>query len=363
MFTYLKNLIFNSPAKHITYAEYIEAVLYHPDLGYYMKEKQKIGRKGDFITSSNISDVFGRTIANWFAFICEKYKLNPVFCEVGAGNGRFAKAFLDEWNDKIKTPLTYLIVESSPYHEKLQRELLKDDFSYVQADTLDKYEPFEGMIFSNELFDALPVHVIEKKEGRLYEIMVGIHHDELSEEWVPLSDQNIIQFLKENKLELNEGQRLEIPLMMEDMLKAMSEILVKGFVTTVDYGYSNSEWLEPSREKGSLRGYFQHQLIDNALMHPGDMDITTHIFFDWLIKKGEQLQLEFVTKLRQDEFLVKTGILKELENHYDPNPFSDISKRNRSIRSLIMPSGMSSSFHAIIQQKGMNVKQEQLFPE
>ena len=110
--------------------------------------------------------------------------------------------------------------------------------------------------------------------------------------------------------------------------------------------------MEPQEAKGSLRGYYQHQMIDNVLQHPGEMDITTHIHFDWLIQKGEQAELEFHSKLRQDEFLLKAGILKELENHYDPNPFSEVSKRNRAIRSLIMPSGMSSFFHLVIQQKG-----------
>ena len=76
-------------------------------------------------------------------------------------------------------------------------------------------------------------------------------------------------------------------------------------------------------------------MIENVLQHPGEMDITSHIHFDWLIKRGEQAKLGFIEKLRQDEFLLKTGILKELQDHYDPNPFSETSKRNRAIRSLI----------------------------
>jgi SAM-dependent MidA family methyltransferase len=130
-------------------------------------------------------------------------------------------------------------------------------------------------------------------------------------------------------------------------------VLTKGLVVTADYGYTKEDWKHPSRIKGSLRGYYQHQMIDDVLQHPGEMDITTHIHFDWLIQKGEQAELVFHSKLRQDAFLLKAGILKELENHYDPNPFSEVSKRNRAIRSLIMPSGISSFFHLIIQQKGI----------
>ena len=354
MIAYLRSLITNSPTHLISYAEYIDAVLYHPEFGYYMKNKQKIGSQGDFITTSNISDIYGRITAKWFASVCKKNNLEPTFCEIGAGNGRFAYAFLQEWEDSIKTPLTYMIVESSPYHLKLQNDLLKPKYSITQVNKLDDLEPFEGMIFSNELFDALPVHVIEKENGQLYEVMVGIKNDTLYEVKVPLTNPAIHSFLGETGLELKEKQRIEVPLLMAGMVQDISRVLAKGIVVTADYGYTNEDWKHPSRRKGSLRGYYQHQMIDNVLEHPGDMDITTHIHFDWFIQKGEQAELLFHSKLRQDEFLLKAGILKELENHYDPNPFSEISKRNRAIRSLIMPSGISSFFHLVIQQKGFN---------
>lgn len=355
MINYLKSLISQSPTNLISYAEYINAVLYHPELGYYMKRKQKIGKQGDFITTSNISDVYGRIIAKWFAAICLKNDLEPVFCEIGAGNGRFAQAFLQEWYNSIKAPLKYQIVESSPYHRELQKELLAEYSSVVvQVERLDELECFEGMVFSNELFDALPVHVIEKNNSQLFEVMVGIKNEQLYEDKVQLTNPAILSFLQENSFHLREGQRIEIPLLMENLLSAMSNVLKHGLVVTADYGYTKEDWMHPSRRMGSLRGYYQHKMIENVLEHPGEMDITTHIHFDWLIQKGEELGLNFMTKLRQDDFLLKAGILEELENHYDPNPFSEVSKRNRAIRSLIMPSGLSSYFHIVIQQKGNN---------
>lgn len=360
MLTYLKDMISRAPERRITYADYISAVLYHPELGYYMKEKQKIGRKGDFITTSNVSDIFGRTISKWFAMIVQKLWIPPVFCEIGAGNGRFAKAFLEEWHERVGRPLTYIIVESSPYHRKLQRDLL-NGFEITQRESIEELNSFEGMIFSNELFDALPVHVVEKENGQLFEVMVGIQNDVLQEIKVPLSNQAIQDFLNENHFELNEKQRIEIPILMGRMLDEMSRVLSKGLVTTIDYGYTHDEWMEPQHCNGSLRGYYQHQMIEDVLMHPGKMDITSHIHFDWLIQRGEQTQLRFVDMFRQDQFLLKTGILEELQENYDPNPFSDKSKRNRAVRSLIMPTGMSSFFHVCIQEKGIEVNTIELF--
>jgi SAM-dependent MidA family methyltransferase len=363
MNSYLQQLISTAPMNLITYAEYISTALYHPEFGYYMKEKQKIGKNGDFITTSNISDIYGRLIAKWFSKICEKHQLAPIFCEIGAGNGRFAKAFLQEWSESIHKPIEYIIVESSPYHRKLQRELLGSDFSITQVENLDEIKAFEGMIFSNELFDAFPVHVIEKSNGELFEVMIGCQNEKLYEERIPLTNDAIHTFIEENDLHLNENQRIEIPLLMGDMLKKISMTLSKGIVMTADYGYSKEEWQEPQRAKGSLRGYYKHQLIDDVLLHPGEMDITTHIHFDSLIEKGEQVDLKFLAKLRQDEFLLKAGILKDLENHYDPNPFSEVSKRNRAIRSLIMPSGMSAYFHIVVQQKSLQLSENDLFRE
>ncbi|MEH7414145.1 SAM-dependent methyltransferase [Neobacillus drentensis] len=364
MITYLKDIISNSPNRLISYADYISAVLYHPELGYYMKEKPKIGRKGDFITTSNISDVYGRLMAKWFSAICEKTKLPPVFCEIGAGTGRFANAFLQEWYDSIGTPLKYIIVESSPYHRKLQRELLQPSFSIMQVESLEKLEPFSGLVFSNELFDALPVHVIEKINGAYVEVMVGMtDNGQLFEQREELTNQAILLFLAESKLSIREKQRIEIPLAMDKMIEDISKVLMEGIIVTADYGYTNEEWAHPQRKKGSLRGYHQHLMIDDVLQLPGEIDITTHVHFDYLIQKGMEQQLALFIKLRQDEFLLKIGILKELEQHNDSDPFSEISKRNRAIRSLILPSGMSAYFHVIIQQKGFQLKEDDVFVE
>ncbi|KAF0822445.1 SAM-dependent methyltransferase MidA [Cytobacillus firmus] len=356
MLNLLINYIENTPQKMISYADYIQQALYHSEYGYYMKDAEKIGPGGDFITTSNVSDIYGRTISKWFHQMAGKYKLPFHVCEIGGGNGRFAKAFLDEWNLNADERIHYYIFETSPYHRKLQKEQIVFSELIRQIDSWNEIAPFCGLIFSNELFDALPVHVVEKVNDQLHEIMVTIKDGKLAETAVPLTNRDISLFLEESGLSLSNGQRIEIPLQMEQMIKSISAVLDKGFVLTADYGYTDEEWQEPMRRDGSLRGYYRHSLINNVLEHPGEMDITSHIHFDSLIRLGEKEGLNFHFMMRQDEFLLSAGILQELENHYDPNPFSPVSKRNRAIRSLITPSGMSAAFHLILQGKKIGGK-------
>lgn len=359
----IRQIIDASPEKMISYAEFMELALYHPEEGYYIKERQKIGKEGDFYTSSNVSDVFGKLIGKWFAKNSRKLGLPPAVCEIGAGNGRFARAFIQGWNDLNDERLTYCIVEASPYHRKLQEAELNglEDVKLLYGSTFADTGMKEGLIFSNELFDAFPVHVVEKSEGIVREVFVGHDNGQLKEIMAPVMDDRITAFLNDQELELTEGQRIEIPLAFEPFIKSISDTLTKGLMVTVDYGYTTEEWMHPSRRSGSLRGYYQHQMHHDVLQHPGEMDITSHVHFDAIKIIGEKYSLNFVQKMRQDEFLMAAGILEELAEHNDPNPFSEASKRNRAIRSLILPGGISQSFDVVIQAKGLDKKAEKLF--
>lgn len=362
MLDHLKKMIDDAEGGYISYADFMNAALYHPNEGYYMNDSEKIGRAGDFITTSNISDIFGRIIAKWFSRLVAEQRLEPAVCEIGGGNGRFAKAFIDEWKKIEDRPLSYIIVETSPYHRKLQKESLEGFQGFIQAESLKNITGFNGLIFSNELFDALPVHVIERRSGELMEAMVGYNEGGLYEKLLPLENKAISSFMEEYKINLSEGQRIEIPLAMLSVIEEVAGSLDKGLAVTVDYGYTAEEWGTPARKKGSLRGYMKHRMYDNVLDNPGKMDITSHVHFDVLEKAGEELGLRSVSLLRQDEFLIKAGILKELEENYDPNPFSETSRRNRAIRSLVIPTGMSTAFRVLIQEKGLPLKSESFLP-
>ncbi len=349
----IKEIIISSKHQQISYAEYMSVALYDKESGYYMKVGDKVGRQGDFITTSNIGNIYGQLIARWYYKQVSKGVIPANVCEIGAGSGRFAQSFLEEWSMLTTDPITYYILEASPFHQELiQKGINNGEIKII--DSLSKLKGFRGMIFSNELFDALPVHVIEKRRGILHEVMITVENEDLKEILVPLANTNVQSYVTEYMRNLQEHERAEVPVAMIKFIKDVSKIIDSGILVTVDYGYTDSEWKEPGRSQGSLRGYSKHTMKTNLLAQPGEMDITSHVQWDPFIKIGKKYGLNLERFLRQDDFFLQIGILDLLKDHYDPNPFSEQSKRNRAIRSLITPGGMSSHFQVVVQSKNVS---------
>ncbi|WP_051316957.1 class I SAM-dependent methyltransferase [Ectobacillus panaciterrae] len=355
MLSVLQDIILSAPKQMISYSTYMSTVLYHPECGYYMKEKEKIGRSGDFYTSSNVSSIFARQFAQFFIALTEAREVPAAVCEIGGGTGQFAYDVLMEWMQQSPdtfSKLTYYLVETSPHHRSLQKDKLYSFTNVRQCAAIDEIEDFEGIVFSNELFDAFPVHVIEKRGNSLYEVFVALDKQQCLEEKIcPLDNEEIFSYLKKHKLQLKEGQRFEIPLAMEHYVHKLGAWLQRGICVTVDYGYTNEEWMNPIHREGSLRGYYEHQLIRNPLLHAGQMDLTTHIHWDALKAAGREAGLETLLQTKQTYFLLATGILNRLTDHNDRNPFSEKNKQNRAIRSMV--GGMSDAFDVVIQQKNL----------
>lgn len=361
MLNKIKKMIDDSKVGSISYSEYIELTLYDDEHGYYMKEQPKIGKAGDFYTSSNVHSVFGKALSRIFIQLVQKGILPPFICEIGGGTGRLADFILTEWkriDPNSFEHLQYFIIETSPYHQKQQQLVIHHLDKVRQFETLDdmisELGKFTGIVLSNELFDAFPVDVVEKKEDTLFEVRVTLDRNgNLSELLVPCSKSELMDWLTEHDVALKNGQRIEIPITMMKWFEQTENWFEKGIMFTIDYGYTNDEWMDPIHHDGSLRGYYKHNMILNPLQNPGEMDLTTHIHLDALIQKGEQVGLKLVEMMNQHHFLLRGGILEYLQENYDPNPFSEISKQNRAIRTLISGSGISSSFTVIIQQKNI----------
>ncbi|RLQ98241.1 class I SAM-dependent methyltransferase [Falsibacillus albus] len=337
----------------LTVSEYMDLSLYHPQRGYYMRMQKKIGDKGDYITSSKISPVFAKMLVQYALSQWNKKDLDYRFCEIGSGDGTFAHQFLTqlkELSPEVYNKLTYYLIEKSPFHRTLIEKNV-NFHSMVLLDDLKKINSFSGIVFSNEWLDALPVHVIEKKHGSLFEIMISVKEHQLIETSIPLTNKKIISFLEEYDLNLGNGQRIEIPLKMIESYRQLVHSIQNGTVITIDYGYLESEWKQPYLKKGSLRGYKDHRIQENYLASPGEMDLTSHIHFDVLKQLGEKNGFHSILLEDQRTFLENLGIYKELLNCTDMDPFSYERKWNRGIMQLMDGGGVSSRFKVLVQER------------
>ncbi|WP_226656956.1 SAM-dependent methyltransferase [Guptibacillus hwajinpoensis] len=353
----LKNIIINeierSSEEFITFERFMTLSLYHPKLGYYQKDVPKTGIKGDFITSTSVHDVYSRVMARVLINEIQSNGYAPIIVDAGSGDGKFISSFLDEVkfvDHQFYEKLTYFVLESSPYHQQLitNRTKQHDVEIFPSLTSMKKVLPkLNGILFSNELLDAFPVRVIEKQH-ELVEVCVGLDENNcFTEVYRPCTDPVILNWTARHQLQISDGQRIEIPLAMGKWLDEVGNWLANGKVITVDYGYTNEEWKSPERKRGSLRGYRNHQLIENVLQTPGEMDITTHVHIDAIKNIGLSHGMKWVSCMPQGEFLLKEGLLQFLQQTSPNNPFSKEHKQNRAIRWL----AESNQFLVMIQEK------------
>jgi SAM-dependent MidA family methyltransferase len=355
-----------------SFAMLMEVALYDPELGYYTKERQKLGKEGDFYTSNHVHPVFAETFGRFFLDVLVQEDMEPTICEWGAGDGAFAfhvLSYIKSQNINTFKNTFYYIIESSPHHQSLLTKKLapfKDQISIYATfeEMIEERKQFQGILFSNELIDAFPVHIIEKHKDGLKEVFLEEVEGELVENLTICNNDRIKGWFKEFGPTLPEGHRIEVSLAMKEWLVNVSRWLDKGMIITIDYGYRNDEFQRPERREGSIRGYRNHEMIKNPLRHLGDMDLTSHIQWD----AYDQIALnEGLTKIcyeRQDQFLLKAGLFSFLQSPTNLSPFSDEFKKNRAIQSFVHPSGISTSFQVNVHGKKMkNVENYRFFNE
>lgn len=333
----------------------MEICLYDEEHGYYTSNKQKTGKAGDFYTSPGVHGVFSRVIARIITHSISSEELKPVVVDVGSGDGNFICSFLREvqtYNKELFNNLEYYVVESSPYHQKLIESKTRD-FPMVNVFTsfnelLQEVPVLNGVLFSNELLDAFPVRVVEKRVGDLVEVNVGLDSTEkLIEVYKPCTDANVLNWIKNYGYSISEGQRIEVPLYMTSWVERVANWMEKGRMYTIDYGFTDEEWEHPARRSGSLRGYYKHQLVTDPLELPGEMDLTTHIPIDAYRRIGEKHNLKWVECELQGRFLTNNGLLDFVQEHKDSDPFSNAHKQNRAINWL----AQMNQFQVIVQKK------------
>jgi len=355
----------------ITFRDWMESALYEPVEGYYRRnDRNRWGREGDYRTSPERSPLFAATFARYFATLYENLNRPSrwTIVEMGAGSGHFAEGVLSTLRSRfpnVFAATNYVIDEISESSVAAARERLQPFNDHVEFVPLAEIPTIEkGLVFSNELLDAFPVHRVTMRDGHLGEYYVAV--DEAGGfQWTigPPSTVRLAEYLDFVGVRIGEGQIVEINLGIESWLRNIAQRLVNGYVVTVDYGaeaseLSGAEASEPHRtgehRLGTLRAFCRHQLVDDVLAAPGEQDLTTTIDWSFVKKVGERLGLETLEFERQDRFLLKAGLLEELEVSvtFSKTEAERVTLRT-SAREMILPDGMAASFQVLVQKKSM----------
>ncbi len=348
----------------ITFEEFMDKALYHPLSGYYTSGRQRVGVEEDYYTApyatSVMSMIVARQIAQFYDLLGKPEPFHVL--EVGAGSGRMADDILESlkiWHKELYERTKYIIVEKTKgmnvqHRDKIDVYESLNDMDR-RRDIAPKVQSFPagltGCILSNELFDALPVHIVAMKD-KLYEVYVGMEDDHFEELLLPASEEllNHFDFLG---IRPAEGMWTEVNLKARDMLRAMSDVLKRGYLLTIDYGYTASEYYAPHRINGTLVCYHNHKIDDNPYELVGEKDITSHVDFTSLEKWGREFSLNTVGYVRQRDFILSLGyddLLMKIKNTVsDPVDYYRLTSASKF---LIMPDAMGDIFKVLLQYKG-----------
>ncbi|HAL44280.1 MAG TPA: hypothetical protein DCO84_05225 [Methylophilaceae bacterium] len=338
----------------MSFDRFMDFALYDPELGYYTGALRKFGEKGDFVTASEISNFFAKTLCIQFKEIFQSVSKSII--EIGAGSGQFALQVIQSLSSDHENINHYFILEISPSLRKQQYELLTKNlpshlFSKIQwIDEIPK--EYEGIIFCNEFLDALPVELIKKDSGMYYQKGIGIENDLLVWKEKPIDD--ISNYEEIDLKNLPDDYVAEYPLYIKNWLKKISQSLNKGIVFIIDYGFNQREYFHEQRSQGTLMCHFKHYAHDNPLIQVGIQDITTHVNFSYVAREASKLGLNITGFISQANFLINCGILNLLETINLENR-ALYMKSVSEVQKLLSPSEMGDLFKVMTLEKNIDI--------
>jgi len=346
----------------ITFETFMDMALYDPEFGYYVARGQRIGRAGDFYTSSHLHAVFGAMIGKQIREMWELMGSPDVFTiiEMGAGEGYLCKDMLD-YLSRVESEeqavkgsfyqaLRYVIVERNELQRQRQQEQLTNyQGKILWISDIREAGLTRGCIFSNELLDAFPVHLV-RMEDRLREIYVTENDGGFAEQTGDLSSDALERYFSDAGIELERGYTTEVNLRIHDWLQDICAVLEKGFLFTIDYGHPAEEYYSEDRNRGTLLCYHNHEFNEDPYENIGDQDLTCHVNFSSVRNWGEEIGLKALGYCSQGSFLLAMGIDREIARLAETS--DDYLFELGRIKKLFLPQGMGESHKVLIQYKG-----------
>lgn len=337
----------------IPFARYQELCLYHPGLGYYQRQEPATGPSGDFYTAPHVHALFGRTIGQWIHNVASRAGWDKVtVLELGPGNGQLAHDIITHWEGGKHELSMILVEEAGPRRRDLEARFHGSPVQVVDSGEVNNIEPFEGVVLANEFFDALPLRVFQRQDGRAYEVFVDLEEEEFKE--VLRRPDKPDEILDAFLAELPEGFRTEVSVLYKPWLQSVSRVLRKGKILIIDYGEVTDGLKVPWRSGGTLRCYRRHQVDNDPYDSPGEKDITAHVNFDLLELWAKEAGLQRVSLVSQASFLIRAGILELLSAQMEKLDERQGTGLWLTVKNLVHDEeGMGEVFKAMVLRKGV----------
>lgn len=340
----------------ISFADYMNVVLYAPGLGYYTAGTRKFGSSGDFVTAPELTPLFGRTLAAQLAQVIALVG-DAEIIELGPGSGRLCADVLIELAERDSLPARYRLLEVSAELRERQREHLAATVPehLPRVEWIDRLpERWRGAVLANEVLDALPAHVVARRG------------DEWLERGVAFDGAGALAFA-DRALEsrgLRERAQARFPAARDYLseLNPVAEALVmslaqrceQGLVLLVDYGFPAAEYYHPQRDQGTLMAHYRHRSFPDPFFRPGLADLTAHVDFSAMAHAGAAGGMSVAGFGTQAQFLVNCGVIDQLARCGTPES-GQYLRAAGAVHALTSPAEMGELFKVLALTRGIEV--------
>ena len=336
------------------FSRFMERCLYAPGLGYYSAGRHKFGASGDFVTAPELGDVFGRCLAHSFVPTLRELGDAADLVELGGGSGALAETVLLALDAAGQAPRRYRMLEPSADLRQRQRQRLEAVLPaglMARVEWLDgpPDEPWQGILFANEVIDALPATRFALQDGEVMEEHVLLDAEGKISSGDRPADALVSAAVRHLERDLGtafaDGYRSELLPQLPYWMQAIAGTLQRGALWFIDYGYPRREFYHAERRDGTLIAHYRHHAHDDVLRWPGLQDLTASVDFTAVAEACNQAGFVVASWLSQAQFLMASN----LEQVYSEmvvasRDEADTYALSQQVKRLTLPGQMGERF-------------------
>ncbi|MCC5811278.1 MAG: SAM-dependent methyltransferase [Ectothiorhodospiraceae bacterium] len=335
----------------LSFADWMEAVLYEPGLGYYTGGGAKFGTAGDFVTAPVVSPLFAWSLAGDCRRVLEAG--GDSILEFGPGDGSLCLELLAELERQGSLPDRYLLLERSASLRQRQREMLSrlsDRARRCVAWVEQPPQALKGVILANEVADALPVRRFRRvTEGALelgveYEPTEGFRWGSRA---TPTADRLVAALERDLGRSLEPGYESELHEQLPAWVATMADTLAQGLCLIIDYGYPRREYYHPQRYQGTVMCHYRHRAHGNPLVLPGLQDVTAFVDFTAMALAAVDSGLDVLGYTPQAQYLMGSGVTGVLEQRMAEADTATQLRLSQQAKTLMLPGEMGERFQVL----------------